>query len=891
VVRALSSHYPRPDPVCRIGPAVIACYVGSLALNGEELAVPARFTVPLVVVIGLALTGAGRNAPPAGKAARTDLLGDPLPEGIVARLGTERLLLYGANYFAFSGDGRLLAANSDRDLRLWEVASGREVWRVQIPPFQSYSSGVNPLAFSPDGKFLALGCADQSIRVWEAASGRESHRLPCRGGMTQLAFSPDGKVLASGGAAEGIHVWDPAAGRLLGTWGQMKGPRLAFSRDGKTLTATVRDGKGGQELQAATWDAARGEERGRQPLEQTPGWSGALSPEGSLFATPTPDGKAIRLIATASGKEVGRTEGEASFPAAIAFAGDGRTLTATSRDGTVRVWRAADGKLAQLITGLSSPVERVALSPDGKVLLTVHQTDQRVHLWDVAKGKELHAFPGHPGVPLAVAFSRDGQAVFTASRSPNRSMPPARVGEWSLCRWDPQTGKEARAAVRPTKGEVYHASFSPDGSRLAVIEHDGTLRLWDTAADKELRAWKVPTRESRVVVGGQVTTFALANVSEPRFTADGKALFVTHGDRALRWDTATGKELPSLKSGGNEAMTGACQPSPDGRLVVITSFRRSEWKATLFDVQTGRPLFELPMKGWPANPVAFSPDGRTLAVVDVAQVLLWEVASGRPRGRLAEPGRSFFSLAFSPDGRFLAAGGDDRAPLRLWDLTSGHDARAEWPWARVLSLAFSPDGRRLALAGHSNTALVCDVRALFTEAPAERLKLSADDRNALWGDLTGSDGTRAYRAVQRLAASGPEGAVFLKTRLKAPAETDARRVARLLKDLDDDEFEKREKATEELKGLGQRAEAALREALKNSPSAEARHRIERLLERLKPDENTSPSPELVGLRVIEALELNGGAEARAALEGLAKGTDNERLAAEAKASLARLAGR
>jgi hypothetical protein len=324
---------------------------------------------------------------------------------------------------------------------------------------------------------------------------------------------------------------------------------------------------------------------------------------------------------------------------------------------------------------------------------------------------------------------------------------------------------------------------------------------------------------------------------------------------------------------------------------VITSYQHPGWKTTLFDVQTGRPLFELSPKGWPHNGVAFSPDGRTLAVCEDTQVLLWEVASGRPRGRLALAGRFNFSLAFSPGGRFLAVGGDKEAPLRLWDLTSGREADAGWPWARTLSLAFSPDGRRLALAGYSNTALICDVRALFKEAPAERLKLSADDRSALWADLTGPEGDRAYRAVQRLAASGSEGVAFLKARLKAPAGPDAPRVARLIKDLDDDEFDKREKATEELKGLGRRAEAALREALKNSPSAEARARIEGLLARLKADENTPPSPELVGLRVVEALELNGGAEARAALEGLTKGTDNDRLAAEAKASLARLAGR
>jgi WD40 repeat protein len=604
---------------------------------------------------------------------------------------------------------------------------------------------------------------------------------------------------------------------------------------------------------------------------------------------PTPDGKAIRLISTRSNQEVRRTEGEADSPAGIAFAADGRTLTSTSRDGVVRVWEVATGKLVRRITGFGLQVWGVALSPDGGVLVAARQVTQEIHLWDVATGRELHAFPGHRTGPLAVAFSADGKAVLTASRDRIQSTPVRDWAAWSLRRWDAATGRELRVTAHDLKGQVYSNTFSADGSRLATLVHDGTLRLWDAEAGRELCNRKVPTTESRVNSGGKVTTYPRAAVSEPVLTADGKTVFAGHAGDIYRWEAATGKELPPLKL-PDQRLTNPL-PSPDGRFVAVTAFQRRGWRTALLDTCTGQELRELASgrdDSYAHALSAFSPDGRTLALRVGREVALCEVASGRPRGRLSLGGQVGRAVAFSPDGRLLAVGGDGQTALRVWDLTDDRPAGGmAWPGAGVWSLAFSPDGTRLAVAGLSNTALVCDVRALLKERPAARPKVSADDRERWWGELAGADGGRAFRAIGRLAASGPEGVALLVERLKAAPPLDPQRLARLIKALDDDAFGAREKATEELEGLGVRAEAALREALKAGPSAEARVRLERLLGRLKP----APSPELIALRVVEALERNGGPEARATLKKLAKGPAGDCLAEEAKASLARLARR
>jgi hypothetical protein len=187
---------------------------------------------------------------------------------------------------------------------------------------------------------------------------------------------------------------------------------------------------------------------------------------------------------------------------------------------------------------------------------------------------------------------------------------------------------------------------------------------------------------------------------------------------------------------------------------------------------------------------------------------------------------------------------------------------------------------------------VCDVAALREEKKANKVAKNAEpsteELEGLWAELTGADGTRSYRAVRRLGLTGARGASFLQARLKGDKPPDARRIAQLIADLDDDKFATREKAYGELEKLGVRAEPALRRALEAEASPEARRRLQHLLDRLGSTQGPLPSPELVRLRVVEALEANGTPEARKTLAELATAPAESELAREAKASLGRL---
>jgi outer membrane protein assembly factor BamB len=409
--------------------------------------------------------------------------------------------------------------------------------------------------------------------------------------------------------------------------------------------------------------------------------------------------------------------------------------------------------------------------------------------------------------------------------------------------------------------------------------------LYSLSSDGELQAWDTTVGKVQQRLAGEydaVSTRGITTVS-----ADGKLLAAASAKKGLMLiDTATGKPIRTAPDLEGQTCYGAGF-APDGRTLVVWTLGQEVY---VLDVKTGKTRKHYPFVGDEEKRMSYaaalSPDGRYLAFGSQRRFIsVLDVATGEEVRRFEHLPDGVSSITFSHDGRALAWGGWEDPTIHLLELSSrkerhhftGHQGR-------ILALNFSRDGRLLVSGGNDATALVWD---LVGPKAAGDKDLSIEELASLWKDLGDVDAPKAYQSVRRLARSAA-AVKFLGTQVQPLAAPDEKQVAKLIADLDSDDFDVREKATKELGRLGDQVARACRKALADRPSPEMRRRLQELLDK-QDSEVHQPSAERVRLsRALEALELVGTDDARAQLAALAKGVPGAWLTEEAKAGRERL---
>jgi WD40 repeat protein len=678
--------------------------------TSRRLAAQAELTSKSDPVLGVLLSLA------AFKTAQTFEAQSALLHQVERRRTARRLISTGAAVaqVTLSPDGRGLAAVHDRDVSLWDAATGTRR--------ATFTSGgfAPPVAFSLDGRRMATVDAHRA-RVWDIATGERRATFSVVGRDTpNVGLSHDGRTLAVTGG-NGVTVWDVDAGRRRATLARHAGSaaRPTLSPDGRTLALAA-------EHQVTLWDVDT--RRRRATLPHYPGlatpvfspddhavviWDArratlwdvatgrrrATFSEDGLSPTPTfsPDGRSLALltparvtlvdVATGRGRATLTPRPARVFGPGQAFSPGGRTLAVGDDKGAVILWDIATNRQRALSHGIE-PVAGLAFSSDGSILAS-SGTDGRVILWDSRVRSPLAPL-GRRSAILSIAFNHDGRELALGG-----SVRAQSAWRGKLVTWDVATGRR-RAILAADRGEINSVAFSPDGQTVASGgEDDRTVTLWDAASGR--------TRTRVKVHDDGVETLSLA--------PHGRVLAVaasTGGIILQHLDTGTRNVLTADPPESFHARTVVF--SADGRTVAAGGSDKNRGQVVVWDVQTGRQRARLTAAGPEMRSVAFSPDSRTLASgADNGDVLLWDVATSGQRAILTSSHGPARSVAFSRDGRLLAAGYEDGS-VALWHVGSGVLLGTLPPHAKaVSSVAFSPRGRTLASADEKGHLVVEDV--------------------------------------------------------------------------------------------------------------------------------------------------------------------------------------
>ena len=574
---------------------------------------------------------------------------------------------------AFNVDGKTLASGgNDGTVRLWDPGSGKliavlgeDIRNLSVPITQirnDQPNAINSIAYSPDGRQLAVGRLDTTIDIWDISLGLRIRTLKGHSdGVRDVRFSSDGLFLVSGANDKSVKLWSIGSGDTIASIAGFHGG-LAVSRDGKYVAF------GGEDRVIRVWGLAEAHVVLELKGHTFDIVAVTYNNEGTLLASSGAD-NTVRIWDARTGDQRFVLKGHNGLAWSTAFDPSSNRLASAGADRKIKVWDAQAGTDLLSFVGHTEAVNAVTFSPNGENIASASE-DETIRIWDVSRPQAYSVLRGHRTWVSSVAINHNDQRIASGSFDGVIKIWDSST-ETCLCTF---TGHGAR---------ISSLAFVPNGDFLASASEDGTIKMWDVPKQSE----KYTLRGHQ----GPVTGIALSS--------NGEVIATTGYDGTVRiWSAADASELLKINAHENERVWSAAFAA-DGRLASLSEGRSIK----VWNPQDGKLLLAIEGADGHLGGVAFNPRGNCLAAFDSNKIKLWDSFSGRELWAAQGYQHGGFAVRFSPDGRRLATMSDDRA--HILDARTGKELLALSGHGDNLNdLVFSSDGNRII--GGTDDALV-----------------------------------------------------------------------------------------------------------------------------------------------------------------------------------------
>lgn len=308
----------------------------------------------------------------------------------------------GINTVCFSPDGSFLASSSEsqKGFSVWRVAEGCLAQKF------SDQSKILTIAYSLEGTKLVTGSVDSRVILWNPDSGEKISEFKGHADeVSCVTFSPNGKLIISGSRDCTIKVWDVVGVNLLksleGHNGTVKG--VVMTDDNQTIISCSND------KTIRLWDRSFGK-RFKKSLELEPGGSSFISIEGNeMKFFDVEEGKLLIQLK-------GHKKAITCYRFSQSFTKEGHLLITGSADHTIKEWKSGTSDCLHSYEGHTGPINSVLYSfnekREEKQIISASD-DRTIKVWDKVFKKFLFNLTGHEGPVLSLALSQDGKKLLS----------------------------------------------------------------------------------------------------------------------------------------------------------------------------------------------------------------------------------------------------------------------------------------------------------------------------------------------------------------------------------------------------------------------------------------------------------------------------------------------